>query len=179
MINNGNFNSDFVRHKAQQYYQEFVAGPNGVTQKNPSQSQLPYHITSQLPPSISGMGNFATIKYYVKVTCKRSSIFKVNLRSFEPFTFLPLETDPPSNENEEELYKEVFVRKEVIFKNRIPSIVGVEVPPEPNLKFSEYHPSWHNKYYRRNKGFSNDCFLLIRRPTSITAFHNQHQINNH
>ncbi|KAK6867035.1 Arrestin-related trafficking adapter 10, partial [Candida tropicalis] len=129
MINNGNFNSDFVRHKAQQYYQEFVAGPNGVTQKNPSQSQLPYHITSQLPPSISGMGNFATIKYYVKVTCKRSSIFKVNLRSFEPFTFLPLETDPPSNENEEESYKEVFVRKEVIFKNRIPSIVGVEVPP--------------------------------------------------
>lgn len=128
MINNGNFNSDFVKHKAQQYYQEFVTGPNGVTQKNPSQSQLPYHITSQLPPSISGMGDFATIKYYIKVTCKRSSIFKVNLRSFEPFTFLPVETDPQTV-GQEELYKEVFVRKEVIFRSRIPSIVGVQVPP--------------------------------------------------
>ncbi|RCK65394.1 Arrestin-related trafficking adapter 10 [Candida viswanathii] len=126
MINNGNFNSDFVRHKAQQYYQEFVSGPDGVTQKNPSQPQLPYHITSQLPPSISGMGNFATIKYYVKVTCKRSSFFKVNLRSFEPFTFLPIETDPQMDLKEEH-YKEVFVRKEVIFRNRIPTIIGVEV----------------------------------------------------
>ena len=139
MINNGNFNSDFVKHKAQKYYKDYVAGGQQQQQQRPEMpalpNELPYHVTTQLPPSLSGMGNFANIKYYVKVTCKRSSFFKTNLRAFDPFTFLPLDLDSQYRPIEEQLeqYKEAFVRKEIIFRNKIPSIVGVEVPQKTQL----------------------------------------------
>ena len=89
MINNGNFNSDFVKHKAQKYYKDYVAGGQQQQQQRPEMpalpNELPYHVTTTT--IIIRMGNFANIKYYVKVTCKRSSFFKTNLRAFDPFTF--------------------------------------------------------------------------------------------
>lgn len=139
-INNGNLNSDTLRNMTSLYLQNFqnlALGP-GNQQSSPGnamsaqpQSQ-PYHITNQLPPSLSGLNDFASVKYFVKVTCKRSSFLKVNLRAFDPFIFLPLDLDshnqPLFNSGDFEEYREVFVRKEVVFKNRLPEIVGMKVP---------------------------------------------------
>ncbi|CAI5760270.1 unnamed protein product [Candida verbasci] len=144
MINNGNFNSQFVKNKAQKYYQDYKSNGfsnsngNGSNNSPPNFSQ-PYHITSQLPPSLSGIGDFANIKYFIKVTCKRSSFIKPNLRAFDPFIFLPLDLDSHNkpivaNQTTEIEYREAFVRKELIFKNRIPEIVGVKVPLSPEKK---------------------------------------------
>lgn len=146
-INNGNFNTNTVITKANQYYQTFNENftDNQLPHLTDTQSQqlqlqqlqqplLPhvYHTNNQLPPSLSGLGDFASIKYYVKVTCKRSSFLKTNLRGFDPFIFLPLDLDSHNNvlgqSGDYEEYKEIFVRKEIIFKNRIPDIVGLKMP---------------------------------------------------
>ncbi|KAK6461635.1 hypothetical protein DFJ63DRAFT_297869 [Scheffersomyces coipomensis] len=126
VINNGNFNSNMIRNKAQQFIN------NGSVNGNGNAHTQNYHITNQLPPSLSGIGEFANIKYYVKVTCKRSSFLKTNLRSFDPFIFLPLDLNinEMSSLADYEEYKEVFVRKEIIFKDRIPEIVGIKIPPQ-------------------------------------------------
>lgn len=133
VINNGNFNTNVIRNAAQ----KMLAGPdesNQVLSQSPDQ-QL-YHITCQLPPSLSGVGQFAKIEYFVKVTCKRSSVFKLNLRSRDPFIFLPLDLDShnqPFFGGEYEEYKEVYFRKELVFHDRIPQIVGVKVPEKKPL----------------------------------------------
>ncbi|RLV91171.1 hypothetical protein JA1_004049 [Spathaspora sp. JA1] len=126
MVNNGNFTPSLLQNKAQQFFSNQSSAAS-----TPSPHQ--YHITSQLPPSLSGNGDFASIKYYVKVTCKRSSILKTNLRAFDPFIFLPLDLDDDNQPiHDQQEYREVFVRKEMIFKNRIPEIVGVKMlPPTP------------------------------------------------
>lgn len=125
-INNGNMNTATVRNMA-----------NNLINGNPASNNLQaiahtYHITNQLPPSLSGVGDSASVKYFVKVTCKRSSFLKVNLRAFDPFVFLPLDlnshNEPLMNFGDYEEYKEVFIRKDMVFKNRIPDIVGVKVP---------------------------------------------------
>ena len=123
MINNGNFNLKTVTNSALAY-----GNGNGKPQN--------YHVTTQLPPSLSGMDDFASIKYFVKVTCKRSSFLKVNLRSFDPFVFLPLDLDDHNNPISTDLeeYREVFVRKELIFRDRIPEIVGIKLPPQATNK---------------------------------------------
>lgn len=127
IINNGNFNANTIKNMAQQYSQPMKGG--GAPQKHRD-----YHIVSQLPPSLSGLGEFASIKYYVKVTCKRSSFLKANLRSVDPFIFLPLDLDshnqPLVHGGDYEEYREVFVRKEMMFSDRIPEIVGLVVAPE-------------------------------------------------
>ncbi|CCG24999.1 hypothetical protein CORT_0G03220 [Candida orthopsilosis Co 90-125] len=153
MINNGNFNTTFVKNKAQQMANEHGfpggGGANGgggggggggngkrkgsFTPPPPKQS---YHITSQLPPSLSGIGEFANVKYFIKVTCKRSSFLKSNLRAYDPFIFLPLDLDVQNrpllgNQQFELEYKEAFVRKELTFRNRIPEIVAVKVTASP------------------------------------------------
>lgn len=101
----------------------------------------PTHIAGQLPPSLLSMGHTANIKYFVKVTCNRASIFKPNVRATDPFNFLPLDLDDqfqPLTLQEEE-YREVYFRKDVTFKNRIPQVVGVKMdeksyqrPPMPS-----------------------------------------------
>ncbi|CAH6719526.1 hypothetical protein CLIB1444_02S10572 [[Candida] jaroonii] len=127
-INNGNFNRNMLKNMASQYIN------NKSSEKPPNNGGIPYHITNQLPPSLSGLGDFASVKYFVKVTCKRSSFLKVNLRSFDTFIFLPIDLDssnkPLFNSGDFVEYKEIFVRKDVIFKNRIPEIVGMKVEKE-------------------------------------------------
>ncbi|KAG7660574.1 uncharacterized protein J8A68_005840 [[Candida] subhashii] len=145
MINNGNFNPSLILNNAQKLIQNFTTPPptgyssssSSLNPQSQSQQTTPYHITSQLPPSLSGNGEFASIKYYVKVTCKRASFLKTNLRAFDPFIFLPLDLDahnrPLLGHSSYEEYKEVFVRKELTFRNRIPEIIGVRVPsPKSN-----------------------------------------------
>ncbi|KAI3406553.2 hypothetical protein KGF56_000685 [Candida oxycetoniae] len=149
IVNNGNFNTTFVQNKANQFVNDLVTGnskrPHYLP---PQQMQQHYHITSQLPPSLSGIGSFANVKYFIKVTCKKSSIFKANLRAYDPFIFLPLDLDMQNrpllglngqHQQYDVDYKEAFARKQLVFKNRIPEIVGVELSrpqkkPPPSLQ---------------------------------------------
>ncbi|KAK9492187.1 hypothetical protein V1508DRAFT_419545 [Lipomyces doorenjongii] len=52
------------------------------------------HITTTLPPSLSDMDE-ATIKYFFKVTVKRAAFYKINMRQYNPFIFLPFEPPRP------------------------------------------------------------------------------------
>lgn len=64
--------------------------------------QLQYrHVRKTLPPSLTGFPGEAEIRYYVKVTVQRPSIFKENRRSAIGFKFLPIEPPrPPASTNE-------------------------------------------------------------------------------
>lgn len=129
LVNNGNFNTSLIKNVAQNYFQAYPTLNQAAPEK------MAYHVNTQLPPSISDMGLFASVRYFVKVTCKRSSVFKTNLRAFDPFTFLPLDLDShnrPLYEGQQfEEFREVFYRKEMVFKNRIPEIVGIKVSKKP------------------------------------------------
>ncbi|TVY80425.1 hypothetical protein LSUE1_G008458 [Lachnellula suecica] len=64
--------------------------------------QLQYrHVKKTLPPSLTGFPGEAEVRYYVKVTVQRPSIFKENRRSAIGFKFLPIEPPrPPPTTNE-------------------------------------------------------------------------------
>ncbi|CAK7912808.1 hypothetical protein CAAN3_14S01882 [[Candida] anglica] len=133
-INNGNFNVNSVRKAAV----SFLDGSAGTHDYHDEQLKGEYHITSQLPPSFSGLGEYANIRYFIKVTAKRSSILKPNLRSFDPFIFLPLDIDSRGNPLSQSDHhghpknsfdsQEIYIRKEMIFSNRSPGTVPVNVP---------------------------------------------------
>ncbi|RPA97514.1 hypothetical protein L873DRAFT_1918534 [Choiromyces venosus 120613-1] len=60
------------------------------------------HLPGTLPPSLSGVPNDeAWIRYFLKVTVNRPKFYKINLRAFDPFVFLPIEPPrPPPTTNE-------------------------------------------------------------------------------
>ncbi|ESZ94463.1 hypothetical protein SBOR_5181 [Sclerotinia borealis F-4128] len=64
--------------------------------------QMQYrHVKRTLPPSLTGFPGEAEIRYYVKVTVQRPSLFKENRRSMIGFKFLPIEAPrPPETTNE-------------------------------------------------------------------------------
>ncbi|KAH7351022.1 hypothetical protein BKA65DRAFT_536078 [Rhexocercosporidium sp. MPI-PUGE-AT-0058] len=64
--------------------------------------QMQYkHVKKTLPPSLTGFPGEAEIRYYVKVTVQRPSIFKENRRSAIGFRFMPIEPPrPPKTSNE-------------------------------------------------------------------------------
>lgn len=70
------------------------------------------HVTKTLPPSLTGFPNEAEIRYYVKVTVQRPSIFKENRRSQVGFKFLPIEAPRPPPTN-----AETFARRPHAFKS--------------------------------------------------------------
>lgn len=141
VLNNGNFNSNFIKNAASSYIQQYTnpASHQKLQQKQHQNMQLQYyHIQSQLPPSLGKVGDTANVRYFVKVTCKRSSFLKSNLRAFDPFMFLPLDLDihnQPLVEGRRsyEEYREVFYRKDLVFKDRLPQIVGVKTDPKKAL----------------------------------------------
>lgn len=51
------------------------------------------HVKKALPPTLSGFPGEAEIRYFVKATVARHSIFKENPRAWTPFNFFPIE--PP------------------------------------------------------------------------------------
>lgn len=142
LVNNGNFNTNLIKNVAQNYFQAYSNQGQGPPEVPKNQT---YHVNTQLPPSISDMGLFASVRYYVKVTCKRSSVFKTNIRAFDPFTFLPLDLDShnrPLFEGQQfEEFREVFYRKDMVFKNRIPEIVGIKVSKKPAADYKKALPS--------------------------------------
>ena len=65
------------------------------------------HVKQTLPPSLNGFPGQAEIRYYVKVTVQRPSLFKENFRDHAPFRFFPIEPPrPPKNQ------RESFARKQ-------------------------------------------------------------------
>lgn len=107
------------------------------------------HVYVQLPPTLLGLGDSAKINYFVKVTCKRTLLFKMSPRATDPFNFLPLDLDDnfqPLGLLEEE-YKEVFFRKDVVFKNRIPEIVAMKVDTAASTQHPrpQIEPLYHKK----------------------------------
>ena len=50
----------------------------------------PAHVKKTLPPTLSGFPGEAEIRYFVKVTVKRSAFWKENARAYVPFNFLPV-----------------------------------------------------------------------------------------
>jgi hypothetical protein len=53
------------------------------------------HVKKTLPPTLSGFPGEAEIRYFVKVTVARHSIFKENPRAYAPFNFFPIEPPRP------------------------------------------------------------------------------------
>ncbi|KAI9055809.1 hypothetical protein LZ554_000749 [Drepanopeziza brunnea f. sp. 'monogermtubi'] len=65
-------------------------------------AQMQYkHVKKTLPPSLTGFPGEAEIRYFVKVTVQRPSMFKENRRSALGFRFMPIEPPrPPKTTNE-------------------------------------------------------------------------------
>lgn len=57
------------------------------------------HVKKTLPPTLVGFPGEAEIRYYVKATVSRPSLFKENVRAYVPFNFCPIEPPrpPPSD----------------------------------------------------------------------------------
>lgn len=74
--------------------------------------QMQYrHVKKTLPPSLTGFPGEAEIRYYVKVTVQRPSIFKENRRSAIGFKFLPIEPPRPAPTT-----NEVYARRPFAFQ---------------------------------------------------------------
>lgn len=150
MVNNGNFNTGTIKNL-------FQINPS----LNPTSPdlELSYHVNSQLPPSMD-IGLAATIQYFVKVTCKRSSIFKANFRAVDPFTFLPLDLDskdrPVSEGQQIHEYSEVYYRKEITFRKKLPEVLENKIPKKPESDFGNGYPIQHTP--TRKKGFFSSLF---------------------
>ena len=88
------------------------------------------HVKKTLPPSLTGFPGYAEIRYYVKVTVQRPSLFKENWRADIDFEFLPVEPprQPPTTQ-------EVFARRQHEFQIALPSksaIFKKKTPTQPS-----------------------------------------------
>ena len=68
------------------------------------------HVKKTLPPTISGFPGEAEIRYFVKATVSRHSIFKENPRAYAPCTFIPIEPPRPAPTG-----SEIYARQRHIF----------------------------------------------------------------
>ncbi|SMY18958.1 unnamed protein product [Zymoseptoria tritici ST99CH_1A5] len=59
------------------------------------------HVKRTLPPTLSGFPGEAEIRYFVKVTVVRQSLFKENPRAYAPFNFFPIEPPRPRSSGSE------------------------------------------------------------------------------
>lgn len=134
VLNNGNFGVDKLQVLANSYVQS-ISSPSLQQQQRQDRDeelrQISYHGQTPLPPSFSYDGGSSEIHYFVKATCKRSSLFKQNFRKTSPFRFLPL--DPRLNRSDENLNSERFFRKEVLFANRRYSLDTDSVKSLPDV----------------------------------------------
>lgn len=82
------------------------------------------HVTKTLPPSFTGFPRQAEIRYYIKVTIQRPSLFKENFRHQLGFKFLPIEPPRPPLTNQE-----AYARRPFTFRPKSP---GVAAPSGPS-----------------------------------------------
>jgi hypothetical protein len=98
--------------------------------------QLPYrHVKRVLPPSLTGFGIEAEVRYYIKVTVRRPSRFKGNKRSEHPFRFTPF--DPPKIPTSS---KEVYARRPYIFQPGPRGEVDARLPSPAVLTWNQNIP---------------------------------------
>jgi hypothetical protein len=112
--------------------------------------QTPYrHVTKTLPPSLNGFSEEAEIRYYVKVTVQRPSIWKGNKRSEVGLKFLPIEPIRPAPSNAETFARRphtftaglspyttkqsIFKRKPTQLSNTPPSVLVDARLPSPAI----------------------------------------------
>lgn len=118
--------------------------------------QMQYrHVKKTLPPSLTGFPGEAEIRYYVKVTVQRPSIFKENRRAAMGFRFLPIESPrPPLTSNEayarrpfafqaglDQSKKNMFKRSPMKLSNTPPTgEIDARLPSPPILTCNEPIP---------------------------------------
>ncbi|SZF02594.1 unnamed protein product [Blumeria hordei] len=71
-----------------------LSGFAGASLLNLRQQQL-QHVKQKLPPTLTALPGTAEIRYFIKVTVQRRSLFKENSRSELSFKFLPTELPRP------------------------------------------------------------------------------------
>lgn len=81
------------------------------------------HLKSTLPPSLTGFPGEAEIRYYVKVTVSRPSLFKENPRATAYFTLLPIEPPRPQQQD-----GETYARRQHQFLENAPSVAAGKKP---------------------------------------------------
>ncbi|KAI0152809.1 hypothetical protein GGR57DRAFT_469174 [Xylariaceae sp. FL1272] len=92
-----------------------VMNKGGIRTMDPTKQMLLLHLKSTLPPSITGFPRQAEVRYYIKVTIQRPSIFKENWRYSLGLKFLPIEPPRPKASTQE-----AFARRPFAFKPRTP-----------------------------------------------------------
>lgn len=105
VMNNGGFSTNKLLNMGKSYLRQATEGQPAP----PPPPKANYHVQGPLPPSFSN-GTFANVKYFIKVTCKRSSFIQANIRATDGFEFVP--TAPPTPESA----RERFFRKDVVFR---------------------------------------------------------------
>lgn len=132
-----------------------IAPKNGITNKfQIVRTNLEYvnkadlHVQGMLPPSLTDLGDLAQINYFLKVTVKRASLIKPNIRKISPFRFVPFDSVDHINRSNRELN---FLRREYVFKDKIPEIIALfnkpaginspapkQSPPSPQRRSSSF-----------------------------------------
>lgn len=96
------------------------------------------HVKGTLPPTLTGFPGEAEIRYYMKCTVNRPSMFKENARAYVPFNFCPIEPPRPPLTD-----AQVFARRRHQFigpneigklpaKSKMRNLLGMEKKgPEP------------------------------------------------
>ncbi|CAM9024613.1 unnamed protein product [Wickerhamomyces anomalus] len=140
-----------------------IAPKNGITNKfQIVRTNLEYvnkadlHVQGMLPPSLTDLGDLAQINYFLKVTVKRASLIKPNIRKISPFRFVPFDSVDHINRSNRELN---FLRREYVFKDKIPEIIALfnkpaginspvpkQSPPSPQRRSSIGKPPSYRLY---------------------------------
>lgn len=92
-----------------------ILGAGGFRTMDGAKQLMLQHVKSTLPPSLTGFPQEAEIRYYIKVTIQRPSLFKENWRYQVGFKFLPIEPPRPKS-----LQQEAFARRPFVFKPPTP-----------------------------------------------------------
>lgn len=107
-------------------------GMGGVRLMDGTKQLLYTHVTKTLPPSFTGFPKEAEIRYYIKVTVQRPSLFKENWRHQIGFKFMPIEPPRPPQSNQE-----AYARRPFTFRPKSPASARLsQLPPKRQSVFS-------------------------------------------
>lgn len=127
-------------------------GLAGFRTMDGSKQMLLQHVSTTLPPSLTGFPRRAEIRYYVKVTIQRPGFFKENWRYELGFKFLPIELPRPPATKQEAFARRPFTfnprtpgqikRKSSFFSSKSTQVDDADVvPPSFDISARLPHPS--------------------------------------